>query len=164
MAHPPTQRNRDDPDAVETIATMFDIEHIKCWAPSKDRNRTKVFALKVGYIYISEPLMEKIKHLTNNPDPVTKLPVLPVLSAGKERFGLIGRKLRKFAEEEQDHQLGTNPDTCFYIGLVPLSSTLDDGTITIIEHEEESSEDDTSRKYKKVMTISDITTLKGAEF
>ena len=126
---------------------MFDIEHIKSWAPSKDQNRTKVFALKVGYI--SDPLMEKIKHLTNNPDPVTKLPVFPVLSAGKERFGLIGRKLRKFAEEEQDHQLGTNPDTSFYIGLVPVSSTLDDGTITIIEYEEEASEDDTSRKCKK---------------
>ncbi len=125
---------------------MFDLENIQTWEPSNEQNRTKVFVLKVGSI--PDPLMEKIKILTNNSAPAAKLPVFSVLSGGKERFGLIRRKLRKFAEEEQSHHLSSNPDTGFYIGLVPVSSPLDDATITTIEYHEEECLGDSPKKYK----------------
>ena len=119
-------------DNTQLLPYMFDLEEIKSWAPSNGMKKADVFVLKVDYIK-QDKLMEKIKNLIGHPGPIEKLPVFPLFSLGKKRLEFISKSLQQFAEGAQVSQLGPSPDVGYYIGLVPASSPLDDGTITIVE-------------------------------
>lgn len=119
-------------DNTQQLPDMFDLEEIKAWAPSNGLKKASVFVLKVDYIRKDE-LLEKVKLLTNHSGPVEKIPVFPVFSLGKKRLEFISKSLQAFAEEAQASQHSPSPDTGYYIGLVPLTSPFDDGTITAVE-------------------------------
>ncbi|XP_057365234.1 uncharacterized protein LOC130685947 [Daphnia carinata] len=107
---------------------MFDMAEIESRPPSSCEKRARVFVLKVDYI--SDPLMERIQNLIGNLEPVYKLPVFPAISSGKERLGIISRAFHGFSEEAR---WCSNEQYSYYqIGLVPLSSPLEDGTIKTI--------------------------------
>ncbi|XP_032793333.2 uncharacterized protein LOC116930081 [Daphnia magna] len=107
---------------------MFDMPEIESRPSSSGEKRARVFVLKVDYI--SDPLMERIQNLIGNLEPVHKLPVFPVISSGKERLGIISRAFHGFSEEAR---WCSNEQYSYYqIGLVPVSSPLEDGTIKTI--------------------------------
>jgi hypothetical protein len=65
-----------------------------------------------------------------NPDPVAiKIPVFPVMLSGKERLGVISKAFQEFSEEAH---WCTNEKNNYQIGLVPVSSPVDDAAIKTI--------------------------------
>ncbi len=110
---------------------MSAFEEIKALTASKRLPRAKVFVLKLNYI--QDPLLEKVKVLTNDSQVAAMLPVFSILSAGKETFTSVNKKLKDFAEEAQCHKLGPNVNTSYFIGL-GTDSSLVDGSVLAFDY------------------------------
>lgn len=102
---------------------MSAFEEIKSLTASKKLTRAKVFVLKVNYI--QDPLLEKVKVLTDDSRVAAVLPVFSILSVGKETIISVKKKLKNFTEEAQCHKLGPNANTSYFIGLGTDSSFVD---------------------------------------
>jgi hypothetical protein len=110
---------------------MYDMAEIESRPLLTTEKRARVFILKVDYA--PDPLMGRVQNLighAGNPDPVAiKIPVFPVMLSGKERLGVISKAFQEFSEEAH---WCTNEKNNYQIGLVPVSSPVDDATIKTI--------------------------------
>ena len=91
--------------------------------------RTTAFVLKVEHV--GDPLTKRIQKVIGvaNQETVATLPVFPAVFAGMERLKAIRDMMRSFVDEAN---LSSDPANSHFIGLVPFSSPLEDGTIMAI--------------------------------
>ncbi|EFX71578.1 hypothetical protein DAPPUDRAFT_111461 [Daphnia pulex] len=107
---------------------MYDIAEIESRPHSTIERRARVFVLKVEYN--PDPLMKRVQNLIGDPNPIIKIPVFPVvLSGNKERLAVVSQAFHEFSEEAH---WCSNDKNNYQIGLVPVSSALDDATIKTI--------------------------------
>jgi hypothetical protein len=106
---------------------MYDMAEIESRPLLTTEKRARVFVLKVDYT--PDPLMGRVQNLIGKPDPVIKIPVFPVMLSGKERLEMISKAFQEFSEEAH---WCSNEKNNYQIGLVPVSSPMDDATIKTI--------------------------------
>ncbi|XP_046656258.1 uncharacterized protein LOC124349576 [Daphnia pulicaria] len=107
---------------------MYDIAEIESRPHSTIERRARVFVLKVEYN--PDPLMKRVQNLIGDPNPIIKIPVFPVMLSGdKERLAVVSQAFHEFSEEAH---WCSNDKNNYQIGLVPVSSALDDATIKTI--------------------------------
>ncbi|XP_046463118.1 uncharacterized protein LOC124209245 [Daphnia pulex] len=107
---------------------MYDIAEIESRPHSTIERRARVFVLKVEYN--PDPLMKRVQNLIGDPNPIIKIPVFPVmLSGNKERLAVVSQAFHEFSEEAH---WCSNDKNNYQIGLVPVSSALDEATIKTI--------------------------------
>ena len=106
---------------------MYDFAEIESRPLSTIERRARVFVLKVEYN--PDPLMKRVQNLIGDPNPIIKIPVFPVMLSGKERLGVISKAFHEFSEEAH---WCSNEKNNYQIGLVPVSSALDDAAIKTI--------------------------------
>jgi hypothetical protein len=107
---------------------MYDIAEIESRPHSTIERRARVFVLKVEYN--PDPLMKRVQNLIGDPNPIIKIPVFPVMLSGdKERLAIVSQAFHEFSEEAH---WCSNDKNNYQIGLVPVSSALDDATIKTI--------------------------------
>jgi hypothetical protein len=110
---------------------MLDMAEIVMLTATNKRNRAKVFVLRAEFYPV--PLIESIYAYIGNPSAISApLPVLPVLSADKERLQKIREELQKFSAEAQSNSLLDQEELRhrYYIGITSEYPHLTDGTIT----------------------------------
>lgn len=106
---------------------IFDMTEIESRMPSNIEKRARVFILKIDYV--SDPLMERVRNLIGNREPVIKLPIFPAIKSGKERQGMISKAFHGFSEEAR---WCSNENNSYQIGLVEVNSPLADAAIKTI--------------------------------
>ncbi|XP_045024262.1 uncharacterized protein LOC116931385 isoform X1 [Daphnia magna] len=114
-----------------TKGTQFvalDLEEIKNVMAKQDKKLVRVFHLKVEYE--KDPVIDRILEVVGHQtlQTVAPLPALPFFSKEKE-FWSVRSALKVFAKESQQMDGSLPGDTSCYIGLVPVSSTISNGTI-----------------------------------
>ena len=116
--------------------SVFDLVDIESRKPSVLEKRAKIFILKVEYV--QDPLIERICKLCQHSESVCKWPIFPFVTYEEKRLEFIAKTLYTFAAIESiASRLGSDKnDTTYQIGLVPISSSLKDGTITTIDYPE----------------------------
>ncbi|KAK4030178.1 hypothetical protein OUZ56_023154 [Daphnia magna] len=111
-----------------TKGTQFDaldLEEIKHLMAEQDKKSVRVFHLKVEYE--KDPVIDRILEVVGHQTTVAPLPVFPFFSKEKE-FRSVRSALKEFAKEFQQMDGSLQGDTSCYIGLVPVSSTISNGT------------------------------------
>ncbi|KAI9559815.1 hypothetical protein GHT06_013822 [Daphnia sinensis] len=101
---------------------MMDLKEIE---NRKSQNkRAKVFILKMDYT--RDMLMERMKNYIGRHED-SERPVYHIVTAGRRQIEYLCKKLKVFSEQSTHC-----PDIDYLIGLVPSSSTLEDGKIISI--------------------------------
>ncbi len=114
--------------------SVFDLAEIEARKPLAFEKYAKIFILKVNYI--QDPLIDRICKLSRHPEPPFKLPVFPFITYEEKRLEFIAKTLYTFsAIESIASRLDSNQkDTTYQIGLTPVSSSPNDGTITTMNY------------------------------
>jgi GTP-binding protein EngB required for normal cell division len=111
----------------DTKLPMTDLEEIKNSVSSGKEKRTRVFILKMDCS--PDPLIENLAKYIGNQKPF-KLPVFLIATSGKRWIEPLIRTLKVFDDLKTRW---SSLDYSCQIGLVPISSTLEEGTIIPIE-------------------------------
>ena len=102
----------------DTNLCMTDLEEIKNSVSSGKEKRTRVFILKMDCF--SDPRIENLAKFIGNQEPF-KLPIFLIEICGKHRIEHYNQLLKAFSNK--------NTDYSSQIGLVPISSSMNDGTV-----------------------------------
>ncbi|KAK4030164.1 hypothetical protein OUZ56_023140 [Daphnia magna] len=108
----------------------MDLEEIKNHMTKRDQKFAKVFVLKVEYK--EDPIIGFMLKEVGDQTSIAKLPVVPIVSHEKVSHPVRG-KFEKFAIEAQVSDDSSSGDTSYYIALVQISSTFDDGDIMMYD-------------------------------
>lgn len=109
--------------------SMYDKNDIENRKITNGGKYVKVFILKVNYV--QDSLMESIKKTIGLPDTSFKFPFFPIMSREEEeRYKSIRKMFKTFTDEARRSLLSPSThESSDYIGVVPMSSPLDDGDI-----------------------------------